>query len=105
MHIRFLENEIPIHLVFCKWLLFLHEYHKILFLLIQQKDKKLVKGLIKRSISPGEKAIKEARISKGDIGEVILVGGMTRILKVIDTVKTVLEKEPTRSVNPVKQLF
>jgi molecular chaperone DnaK len=65
----------------------------------------LVTGLIKRTISPREKAIKDARISKGDIGEVILVGGMTRILKVIDTVKTVLEKEPTRSVNPVKQLF
>ena len=64
------------------------------------KFESLVDDLITRSIKPCEQAIKDAGISKSDITDVILVGGQTRMPKVIETVKEFFGREPNRGVNP-----
>ena len=64
------------------------------------KFESLVDELITRSIKPCEVALKDAGISKTDITDVILVGGQTRMPKVVETVKNFFGKEPNRSVNP-----
>ena len=61
---------------------------------------KLVKDLVDRSIIPCEKALKDAKLKKEDITEVLLVGGMTRMPLVQKTVKEFFGKEPQKSVNP-----
>ncbi|KTW28079.1 hsp7-like protein [Pneumocystis carinii B80] len=61
---------------------------------------KLVEPLIKRTIEPCKKAIKDAGIPFSSINEVILVGGMSRMPKVIETVRNVFGREPAKSVNP-----
>ena len=64
------------------------------------KFESLVDDLIQRSIKPCEQAIKDAGLSKNDITDVVLVGGMTRMPKVIETVKEFFGKEPNKGVNP-----
>ncbi|KAL6933072.1 probable Heat shock protein SSC1, mitochondrial [Hanseniaspora guilliermondii] len=61
---------------------------------------KLVGDLIKKTIEPCKKAIKDAGISSSEIKEVILVGGMSRMPKVVETVKQIFGKEPSKAVNP-----
>ena len=61
---------------------------------------KLADSLIKRTIKPCEAALKGAGYSKGDIDEVILVGGSTRIPAVVEAVKSFFGKEPSKGVNP-----
>src|SRR5690606_15654504 len=56
--------------------------------------------LIKRTLVPCEKALKDAGLQKGEIDEVILVGGMSRMPKVIEEVKTFFGREPHKGVNP-----
>jgi len=68
--------------------------------LTRAKFESLVDDLIQRSIKPCEQAIKDAGVSKSDITEVILVGGQTRMPKVVETVKNFFGKEPNKSVNP-----
>ena len=68
--------------------------------LSRSKFETLVSDLIDRSIEPCKKALKDAGLSAGEINDVILVGGMTRMPKVIDAVKKFFGKEPNRSVNP-----
>ncbi len=60
----------------------------------------LVEELITRTIPPCQTALKDAGLSASDINEVILVGGMTRMPKVIEEVKNFFGKEPNKSVNP-----
>jgi molecular chaperone DnaK len=60
----------------------------------------LVEELVARTIEPCRKALKDAGVQASEIREVILVGGMTRMPKIIETVKTLFGKEPNRSVNP-----
>ena len=60
----------------------------------------LVEDLIERTIEPCRTAIKDAGIKVGDIDDVILVGGMTRMPKVQEKVKEFFGKEPRRDVNP-----
>jgi molecular chaperone DnaK len=60
----------------------------------------LVDDLITKTMGPVKAAIKDAGLSAGEIDEVILVGGMTRMPKVIETVKAFFGKEPHRGVNP-----
>ena len=60
----------------------------------------LVEDLIGRTIPPCKTALKDAGLSAVDINEVILVGGMTRMPKVIEEVKNFFGKEPNKSVNP-----
>ncbi|MHA1132840.1 MAG: molecular chaperone DnaK [Alphaproteobacteria bacterium] len=68
--------------------------------LTRAKLESLVEDLIKRTIAPCEAALKDAGLKPGEITEVILVGGMTRMPKVADTVKTFFGKEPHKGVNP-----
>ena len=68
--------------------------------LTRAKLEQLVDDLIERTIKPCENALQDAGLKPSDIDEVILVGGMTRMPKVIETVKKLFGKEPNRSVNP-----
>jgi molecular chaperone DnaK len=60
----------------------------------------LVGDLVEKTIEPCRKALKDAGLSAGDIHEVILVGGQTRMPKVVETVKNFFGKEPHKGVNP-----
>ncbi len=60
----------------------------------------LVDDLITRTLGPCRAALKDAGVTASDITEVILVGGMTRMPKVIDAVKSFFGREPARNVNP-----
>jgi molecular chaperone DnaK len=60
----------------------------------------LVEDLIARTIPPCKTALKDAGISASDINEIVMVGGMTRMPKVIEEVKNFFGKEPNKSVNP-----
>jgi molecular chaperone DnaK len=68
--------------------------------LTRAKLEALVDDLIQRTIEPCKKALKDADLSAGDIDEVVLVGGMTRMPKVIETVKQLFGREPHKGVNP-----
>uniref|UniRef100_A0A8C0UUP7 Stress-70 protein, mitochondrial n=1 Tax=Cyanistes caeruleus TaxID=156563 RepID=A0A8C0UUP7_CYACU len=60
----------------------------------------IVADLIKRTVAPCQKAMQDAEVSKSDIGEVILVGGMTRMPKVQQTVQELFGRAPSKAVNP-----
>lgn len=66
----------------------------------RSKLEELVGELIKRTIAPCQKALSDAEVAKSDIGEVLLVGGMTRMPKVQSTVQDIFGRQPSRSVNP-----
>jgi molecular chaperone DnaK len=66
----------------------------------RSKLETLVDDLIEKTIKPCEAALKDAGLSAGEIDEVVLVGGMTRMPKVIETVKNFFGKEPNKGVNP-----
>jgi molecular chaperone DnaK len=68
--------------------------------LTRAKLESLVDDLVQNTLGPCRAALKDAGVTPGDIGEVILVGGMTRMPKVIDTVKQFFGKDPARNVNP-----
>ncbi|MEL6642827.1 MAG: molecular chaperone DnaK [Pseudomonadota bacterium] len=68
--------------------------------LTRAKLESLVSDLIKNSIKPCQAALKDAGLSKDDIDEVVLVGGMTRMPKVIEEVTKFFGKEPHKGVNP-----
>jgi molecular chaperone DnaK len=67
--------------------------------LTRAKLESLVDDLIRKTIEPCEKALKDAGISKSEISEVILVGGQTRMPKVVETVKEFFGREPHKGVN------
>jgi molecular chaperone DnaK len=60
----------------------------------------LVSDLIERTLEPCKIALKDSGFSAAEINEVVLVGGMTRMPKIIETVKNFFGKEPNKSVNP-----
>ncbi len=68
--------------------------------LSRAKLEALVEDLIARTIAPCEQALKDAGLKKSDIDEVILVGGMTRMPKVVDAVKAFFGRDPHKGVNP-----
>ncbi len=68
--------------------------------LTRAKLEQLVDDLVQRTIEPCRKALADAGVSARDINEVVLVGGMTRMPKVIQVVKDFFGKEPHRGVNP-----
>jgi len=68
--------------------------------LTRSKLEQLVMDLIKASLKPCAAALKDAGVSKGDIDEVVLVGGMTRMPKVVEEVTAFFGKEPHKGVNP-----
>lgn len=60
----------------------------------------LTAPLVKRTVDPVKKALKDAGLSTSDISEVLLVGGMSRMPKVVETVKSLFGKDPSKAVNP-----
>jgi molecular chaperone DnaK len=68
--------------------------------LTRAKLEALVEDLVARTIEPCKGALKDAGLSAGEIDEVILVGGMTRMPKVFEAVKSFFGREPHRGVNP-----
>ncbi len=68
--------------------------------LTRAKLEALVESLIERTVGPCKAALKDAGVSAGEIDEVILVGGMTRMPKVVETVKQFFGREPHKGVNP-----
>jgi molecular chaperone DnaK len=66
----------------------------------RSKLESLVGDLIKRTVAPCQKALKDAEVAKNDIGDVLLVGGMTRMPKVQETVKEIFGRVPSKAVNP-----
>merc|ERR1711983_737117 len=68
--------------------------------LTRAKFESIVGDLIKKCVDPCHKAMKDAEVSKSDIGEVILVGGMSRMPKVQETCKDIFGRTPSKAVNP-----
>ena len=68
--------------------------------LTRAKLESLVGDLIKKTMDPCKAALKDAGLAKGDIDEVVLVGGMTRMPKVVEEVTAFFGKEPHKGVNP-----
>jgi len=68
--------------------------------LTRAKLESLVDDLIQKTIAPCQAALKDAGLKPGEVNEVILVGGMTRMPKVVETVKNFFGKEPHKGVNP-----
>ena len=68
--------------------------------LTRSKFESLVGAMVDRTVTPCQKAIKDAEVNKSEIGEVILVGGMSRMPKVQETVKNIFGRTPSKSVNP-----
>lgn len=68
--------------------------------LSRSKFEQIVGDLIKKTVDPCMKAMKDAECSKSDIGEVILVGGMSRMPKVQETCKEIFGRNPSKAVNP-----
>ena len=68
--------------------------------LTRAKFESLVDDLIQRTVEPCKKALKDAGLTAGEINEVVLVGGMTRMPKVQEVVKSFFGKEPHKGVNP-----
>ncbi|HJN04217.1 MAG TPA: molecular chaperone DnaK, partial [Alphaproteobacteria bacterium] len=68
--------------------------------LTRAKLEALVEDLVQRTVTPCKKALEDAGLSAGEIGEVILVGGMTRMPMIVETVKNFFGREPHKGVNP-----
>src|SRR5579863_2960455 len=68
--------------------------------LSRAKLEAMVEDLVAKTVGPCEQALKDAGLKKSDIDEVILVGGMTRMPKVVETVKAFFGREPHKGVNP-----
>jgi molecular chaperone DnaK len=68
--------------------------------LSRSKFEQLIDDLVQRSMEPCKKAIKDAKISKSEIDQIILVGGSTRIPKIQEAVKEFFGKDPSKGVNP-----
>lgn len=70
------------------------------YTLTRSKLEDLVKDLIERLAEPVQKALKDADMKAGDIDEIVLVGGMTRMPAVVEKVKSIFGKDPLQGVNP-----
>lgn len=68
--------------------------------LSRSKLEEIVDPLIEKTLKPVEQALSDAKVKVGDIDEVVLVGGMTRMPKIVETVSKFFGKEPNKSVNP-----
>jgi len=68
--------------------------------LTRTKFNELIADLIEKTVTPVENALRDACLTKSDINSVILVGGSTRIPAVVDKVRQLMDKEPSRNINP-----
>ena len=71
-----------------------------IFKLTRAKLESLTDDFLKRTVKPCENCIKDSDLPKNKIDEVLLVGGMTRMPKVVELVQKIFEKVPNKSVNP-----
>ncbi|MBM32604.1 MAG: molecular chaperone DnaK [Chloroflexi bacterium] len=72
----------------------------LVFSLTRAKFEQITASLIERTVKPCKQAIKDADLKNSEIGELILVGGMTRMPAVVDKVKEIFGKEPNVGINP-----
>lgn len=70
------------------------------FTLSRSRFEALVASLVERTVSPCKKALTDGNVKASEINDVILVGGMTRMPKVVETVKSIFGREPSKGVNP-----
>ncbi|HRJ13294.1 MAG TPA: molecular chaperone DnaK, partial [Alphaproteobacteria bacterium] len=77
-----------------------HRPLNLMIKLTRAKLEAIVDDLIQRTTGPMQSALKDAGLKPSDIDEVVLVGGMTRMPKITETVKNFFGKEPNKSVNP-----
>ncbi|PYL21653.1 MAG: molecular chaperone DnaK [Verrucomicrobia bacterium] len=68
--------------------------------LTRAKLEQLTDSLVERTVQPVRDCLKDAKISERDVNELVLVGGMTRMPKVIETARSLIGKEPHKGVNP-----
>ncbi|KAJ3543308.1 hypothetical protein NM688_g5871 [Phlebia brevispora] len=68
--------------------------------LLRSQFESMVAPLVQRTVDPCKKALADAGVKANDIGEIILVGGMTRMPRVAETVKSIFGREPNKGVNP-----
>lgn len=68
--------------------------------LTRAKLEQLVDGLVQKTLKPTEQALKDAGIKASDVDEIVMVGGMSRMPKIVETVRKFFGKEPNKSVNP-----
>jgi len=68
--------------------------------LLRSQFETLVSPLVQRTVEPCKKALSDAGVKASEIDEVILVGGMTRMPRVVDTVKGIFGRDPSKGVNP-----
>jgi molecular chaperone DnaK len=68
--------------------------------LLRSQFESLVSPLVQRTVDPCKKALSDAGVKASEIDEVILVGGMTRMPRVVETVKGIFGREPSKGVNP-----
>lgn len=68
--------------------------------LSRAKFESIVDALVKETIEPVKKCLSDSKLSASQIDEIVMVGGMTRMPKIIETVKSFFGKEPNKSVNP-----
>jgi molecular chaperone DnaK len=68
--------------------------------LLRSQFESLVSPLVQRTVNPCKKALSDAGVKASEIDEVILVGGMTRMPRVVETVKGIFGREPSKGVNP-----
>ncbi|PAV24184.1 heat shock [Pyrrhoderma noxium] len=68
--------------------------------LLRSQFESLVNPLVQRTVDPCKKALADAGVKSSEVDEVILVGGMSRMPKVVETVKSVFGREPSKGVNP-----
>jgi molecular chaperone DnaK len=68
--------------------------------LMRSQFEALVQPLVQRTVDPCKKALADAGVKPSEIDEIILVGGMTRMPKVVDTVKGIFGRDPSKGVNP-----
>lgn len=68
--------------------------------LMRSQFKSLVTPLVQRTVDPCKKALSDAGVKASEIDEVIVVGGLIRMLRVVKTVKTIFGREPSKGVNP-----
>ncbi len=81
-----------------------HKYYRIILLtifsLFRSAFEHMVAKLIERTMDPCKRALTDAGLNVADITDVVLVGGMTRMPKVVDAVRRLFKREPYKGVNP-----
>lgn len=68
--------------------------------ILRSQFESMTAPLIKRTIEPCKKALSDAGVKASEVAEIILVGGMTRMPRVVETVKSIFGREPSKGVNP-----